>query len=75
MKKRLNLLVTANMCIAEAILLKGNATIQKNVIDAVTDYLNELKAYGSPKLQADIDSVIGGIEGKYLLNCIGVSVV
>jgi hypothetical protein len=74
MKERLNDLVSTNMCIAEEILLNGSATVQKNVIDDATDYLIELKKYGSPKLKADIDSVIKGIEGKYLLNGIGISV-
>jgi|GEM_PF-1408663 len=74
LNERLGALVRANMKNVEQLLLKGRVTINNQVIDNVTAYLKKLKEQGSPKLQIDINSVIKGVEERYLLNGIGVSV-
>jgi ABC-type amino acid transport substrate-binding protein len=74
LKERLRDLIVENMSITEKLLTKGHATVGKKVINKATNYLNELKMKGSPKLKADIDLLIRGIKDRHLLDAIGVSI-
>ncbi len=63
-----------NINIVKELLLKGRVTVDQKKIIQLTDFLNELKLRGSPKLKADIDFVIRGIQKGYLLKSTGINI-
>ena len=61
-------LITDNISLAHKLAIGEAVTVSQDIIGYINVFLNELKTEGSSKLKNDIDFVIKGIENKYLLN-------
>jgi len=74
LKNQLRDLIIENRDIAEEFFRRGRITVNKNVIEEVTIFLNKLKRSASPKFKKDIEALIEGIKDGDLLKEINVRV-
>ena len=61
-------LITDNISLAHKLANGEAVTVSQDIVDYINVFLNELKTEGSSELKNDIYFVIKGIENKYLLN-------
>jgi PKD repeat protein len=73
-RARLKSLVNDNIGVAEALLQGIPATLSSEALADVLDYLEEIKASGSIKLQNDIDFVIVCVRSGLLLKGMGITI-
>jgi PKD repeat protein len=74
LKTRLRELLNDNISVVEALVQGSPATLSAETLANMLDYLEELKAGGSLKLQMDIELVLMGLRGGYLLNGLNITV-
>jgi PKD repeat protein len=74
LKARLKELVSDNIGVVEALVQGSPATLSAEKLAGMLDYLEELRAGGSLKLQMDIDLVLMGLRGGYLLDWLNIKV-
>jgi PKD repeat protein len=74
LKARLKELVSDNIGVVEALVQGSPATLSAEKLAVMLDYLEELRAGGSLKLQMDIDLVLMGLRGGYLLDWLNIKV-
>ena len=74
LRARLKSLVNDNIGVVEALLQGIPATLSSEALADVLDYLEEIKAGGSLKLQMDIELVLMGLKDGYLLDGLSIKV-
>ena len=74
LRARLKELVSDNIVVVEALVQGSPATLSSEALADVLDYLEEIKAGGSLKLQMDIEFVLMGLKDGYLLNGLNIKV-
>jgi PKD repeat protein len=74
LKARLKELVSDNIGVVEALVQGSPATLSSEALAGMLDYLDEIKAGGSLKLQMDIELVIMGLKDGYLLDGLNIKV-
>jgi len=74
LRVRLKELVSDNIGVVEALVQGSPATLSAEKLTGMLDYLEELRAGGSLKLQMDIDLVLMGLRGGYLLDWLNIKV-
>ncbi len=74
LKARLKELVRDNIGVVEALVQGSPATLSSEALAGMLDYLDEIKAGGSLKLQMDIELVLMGLKDGYLLDWLNIKV-
>ena len=74
LKARLKELVSDNIGVVEALVQGSPATLSAEKLAGMLDYLEELRAGGSLKLQNDIDFVIVCVRSGLLLKGLGITI-
>ena len=74
LKEKMKNLAQLEMSKINELILNKTATVSEDTIDEIILFLNELKPYGSPKLQKYIELVIKGISNRYLLEGMGIKI-
>ena len=74
LQERLREVVAKNIRVAEQLIAEEQAVVSAEQTEEVVQFLEEIKARGSVRLQKDLDVLITGIEDGYLLQDLGIQV-
>jgi PKD repeat protein len=74
LQERLREVVAKNIRVAEQLIAEEQAVVSAEQTEEVVQFLKEIKARGSVRLQKDLDVLITGLTDGYLLQDLGIQV-